>query len=419
MALLANYNQKDTNMRTIKTALLGLVCAAATFSALPAYALGANTYTYLRCFYRVDTAPTKPKTTYVWGLTSSGAYYKVTGNWWKDGLTSWQNMFYSNTSQDTLQSVCQNTLAAKGISRPVAMFAAADTSLSLNYTIWSNDSATQTAKINKIVVLGDSLSDNQNLWNATQWQLPNQNSWFMGHFSNGHVWDEYVSASLKLPAYNWAVAGAAADTYVVIPGVNQQADSVNIYLKSAPNYRYANTLFTVMIGGNDIVNYGRSVDSILAAEQQGLEKLIVAGARNILLMNLPDLSRAPVFKLRGDAVNIAAQVADFNRKLPQMRDALQAKYGPSLVIRMFDAHSLVNDMFNFPGKYGMTNTTDSCLNINTDSTTNYISSQSPRAACTNPDSYVFWDTLHPTTRTHKLLADNVLPFLKANFPALP
>jgi thermolabile hemolysin len=381
-------------------------------------ALGANTYTYLRCFYRIDTNIAKPKTTYVWGINANGSYYKVTGNWWKDGLTSWENMFYSNTSQDALKTACQNTLAAKGINRSVAMFAAADSSLSLNYTIWSNDSALQANKINKMVVLGDSLSDNQNLWNATQWQMPNQNSWFMGHFSNSHVWDEYVATNLNLPAYNWAVAGAAADAYYVIPGVSQQVDSFLIYKQSAPNYQVSNTLFTVMIGGNDLVNYGRSVDSILAAEQQGLEKLINAGARNILLMNLPDLSRAPTFQYRSDAAAIAAQVAEFNRRLPQLRDTLQAKYGSSLVIRMFDTYAMMSDIFANPAKYGISNTTQSCLNINSSSSTNYLSSQSLRPECSNPDTFIFWDTLHPTTRTHKIMADSVTLFLKANFPAL-
>ena len=405
-------------MRQLKYALLGLACAATTLASVPAFALGSNTYTYLRCFYRVDTAAAKPKTTYVWGLTSSGAYYKVTGNWWKDGLTSWQNMFYSNTSQDTLKTTCQNTLAAKGINRSVAMFAAADTSLSLNYTIWSNDGATQTG-INKMVVLGDSLSDNQNLWNATQWALPNQNSWFMGHFSNGQVWDEYVAANLKLPMYNWAVAGAAADAYYVIPGVTQQVDSWAIYMQSAPNYRPANTLFTVMIGGNDLVNYARSVDSILASEQQALEKLINAGAKNILLMNLPDLSRAPTFRARGDGVYVAAQVAEFNRRLPLLRDTLQAKYGSTIQIKMFDTNALVNDIFNFPAQYGVTNTTQSCLKIDTSSTGDYLYTQALRPECSNPDTFLFWDTLHPTTHTHQILADAVTQFVKANYALQP
>ncbi len=406
-------------MKYLKSALLGMLCASSTIFANPAHALGSSTYTYLRCFYRVDTAISKPKTDYIWAVNSNGSYYKVYGNWWKDGLTSWENMFYSNTSQDSLKSVCQSSLAAKGINRSVAMYAAADSSLSLDYTIWTNDSATQAAKINKIVVLGDSLSDNQNLWNATQWTLPNRNSWFMGHFSNGHVWDDYFAESVKLPAYNWAVAGAAADAYYVIPGVSQQVDSWKIYMQSAPNYQAANTLFTVMIGGNDLVNYGRSVDSILATEQEALEKLINAGARNILLMNLPDLSRAPTFQQRGDGAIVAAQVVDFNRRLPQLRDALQAKYGSSLVIKMFDTNTLVNDIFNFPSKYGMTNTTQSCLNINSSSTSNYLSTQSLRTECSNPDTFLFWDTLHPTTRTHKILADSVTTFVKANFPAMP
>ena len=101
-------------MKHLKSALLGLLCAASTIIANPAHALGGDTYTYLRCFYRVDTAMSKPKTDYIWAINPNGSYYRVYGNWWKDGLTSWQNMFYSNTSQDSLKSVCQNSLAAQG-----------------------------------------------------------------------------------------------------------------------------------------------------------------------------------------------------------------------------------------------------------------------------------------------------------------
>jgi len=407
-------------VKSFKLLLLSLCCFISASFASSAYALGNPTYTYLRCFYRVDTSPAKPKTNYVWGIDpASGGYYRIYGRWWKDGLLSWQNMFYSDVSQDKLKSVCQSTLANYGINRSVALHAAADTSLSLNYTVWTNDSASQPARINKIIAFGDSLSDNQNLYNGTQWQMPNRNSWFLGRFSNDKVWVEYLSDNTRLPMYNWAVAGAAADAYMVIPGVNQQVDSWITYMRSSPNYRPENTLFTVLIGGNDLVNYNRSVDSIIAAERQALIKLINAGARNVLLVNLPDVSRAPVFQMRSDDAYVASQVAAFNARLVQLRDELQAAYGPSLVIRMFDANTLFNDLLNNPSKYGKTNTWQSCLAINSNSSANYLSIWPTRAECTNPDTFVFWDTLHPTAHTHKLLADHVTNFVRSSFPTMP
>lgn len=406
-------------MKSLKLFMLGLCLSVTAGFATSAHALGSYTYTYLRCFYRIDTSPLKPKTTYVWGIDpSSGGYYRIYGRWWKDGLLSWENMFYSSVSQDTLKSVCQSTFSRNGINRPVALYAGADTSLSLNYTVWTNDAASQGTRINKVIAFGDSLSDNQNLYNATQWQLPNRNSWFLGRFSNDRNWVEYLASNLNLPLYNWAVAGAAADQYVVIPGVSQQVDSWIIYMQSASNYNPSNTLFTMLIGGNDLVNYGRSVDSIIAAEQQALVKLINAGARNILLLNLPDVSRAPVFQYRSDAASIAAEVRDFNQKLAQLRDSLQATYGPSLTIRLFDTYATFNGVLDNPGNYGVTNTWESCLDINQDSTSNYLSTWAPRADCTNADAFVFWDTLHPTTHTHKLLADFATNFARGSFPAL-
>lgn len=407
-------------MNSFKSILLALFFAGTALASAYANASSSYTYTYLRCFYRLDNAPGNPKTSYVWGRDpASNDYYRINGYWWKDGLLNWENMFYSDDSQDRLKSVCQSTFSKQGINRAVALVAGADSSLSLNYTVWSNDNALQGDKLNKIVAFGDSLSDIQNMFNATQWKLTNPNSWFLGRFSNGKVWVEHMAENLKLPMYDWAVGGAAADTYLVVPGVTQQVDSWITYMQRAPDYRPQNTLFTMLIGGNDLVNYGRSVDSIIAAEQQALDKLILAGAKNILLLNLPDVSRAPVFQLRSDGANVAAQVAVFNQRLNQLRDDLQARYGSNLVIRLFDLNSLFSDMLAHPASYGKTNTTQSCLNINSDKTSNYLYTQTLRPECTNPDAFVFWDTLHPTTHTHKLLSDSASSFVRANFSALP
>ncbi|MBI3285258.1 MAG: SGNH/GDSL hydrolase family protein [Burkholderiales bacterium] len=396
-----------------------MCCAALTLASSTASAVGSSTYTYLRCFYKIDAANTKPATTYVWGRDpSSNDYFRINGYWWADGIFSWENMFYSDTSQDTLRSVCLSTLASQGINKPFAMYAAADTSLSLNYTVWSIDRAGQSGVINKIISFGDSLSDMQNMYNGSQWKLPATKSYFAGRFSNGNNWLDYLSQSLKLPLYNWAVGGAAADAYFVVPGVSQQVDSWITYMRSAPGYQAQNSLFTMFIGGNDLVNYGRSVASIITTEQQAVEKLIATGAKHILLVNLPDVSRAPTFALRSDAATIQAQVLQLNQQLSQMRDYLQAKYGSAVVIRMFDAYSLFNDLLARPANYGVNNTTQSCLNINSNSTLNYTYTWSPRSNCTNADSFVFWDLLHPTTHTHQLLGNYAASFVQGNFPAL-
>src|SRR5690606_28649868 len=113
----------------------------------------------------------------------------LTGDWWQTAaMNDPANMFFTNVTQATLKSWCQNAFTKNGINRPLMRMAAGSTFASLNYTIWSNDlSATQPAKISKVVVFGDSASDDQNLYSGSQQLMPYQGSWFLGHFTNGQV----------------------------------------------------------------------------------------------------------------------------------------------------------------------------------------------------------------------------------------
>ncbi|MFZ5603854.1 MAG: SGNH/GDSL hydrolase family protein [Pseudomonadota bacterium] len=389
--------------------------------------------TLLRCFYKTSADSTNTDFSYEWGLKTSSSSLPVTlsGNWWKSAaMNDPANMFFTNTSQATLKSYCQNAFTKKGIARPLMRMAAGATSNSLNYTIWSNDlSSTQPAKISKVAIFGDSASDDQNLYSGSQHLMPYEGSWFLGHFTNGWVWNEYLTNALNLPNYNWAVAGAAADDYYVIPGVDSQVDSYLAYMQSALNYQPANTLFAVFIGGNDLVNYGRSVDSILAKESSALTKLINSGARHILLLNLPPFDRAPAFvdaySTRTDAAVIRAQVLDYNARLVTLRNQLVSQYGANgiaLNIHIYDTKAQVDDLLNNPASYGRTNATDSCLALDDSDTSNYLTDHARRAGCTNADTYVFWDRLHPSTASHKLIAlghngiGGLVKFVQARYP---
>ena len=374
---------------------------------------GSATYTYLRCYYRKSPASNQPQTDYVWATDpSSGDYYRVNGYWWSGSFVALKNMFYSDTSQDTLRSVCQQTLAKQGVNRPLALFAAANNVMSYNHTIWTLDSASQGNAINRMVVFGDSLSDTQNMYGASQWRLPVASSWYVGRFSNGRVWVEHLADQLKLPFYNWAIGGSAADSHLVVPGLLQQVDSWTQYMQKAPGYRPENTLFTMLIGGNDLLNYGRAVDQVIADQGKALDKIIAAGGRNIVVLTLPDLSRTPSGSAGGKAAQLSQQVKDYNAKLATLVANLKQKHGAALKLSLFDAYAMFNDLLTNPAKYQVSNTTQPCLNVAANASLPYISSQTPRPECTNADAYVFWDNLHPTTHTHVLLGQMVADFLR-------
>ena len=369
--------------------------------------------TYLRCWYRIDADPLKPAATYEWARNPAGGdWYRVSGYWWADGITQWKNMFYSTTPQDTLADVCRKTLAAKGI-KTGSCRRSRRTTRCRSTTVWTIDAAQQDARVNKLIVFGDSLSDTQNMFNASQWKLPNGTSWQAGRFSNGPVWAEYLANTLRLPFYNWAIGGAATDQYLVVPGLVQQIDSWREYMDRAPDYRPANTLFAVFAGGNDPVNYGRSPEQAANAVRDSLERLAAAGATRIMLVTLPDVSRAPVFATRTDTASAAAQVKDYNQRLADAAAALRARYGATLRLEVFDAYALFDDLLSHPAQYGFDDAKRSCLDIPKPSSLTYLSAQTPRADCRDPARFVFWDTLHPTTRTHAWLAERIAPFVRA------
>ncbi|HEV7776673.1 MAG TPA: SGNH/GDSL hydrolase family protein [Luteibacter sp.] len=362
---------------------------------------GKPTYTYLRCHYRDDLSPTATTTDYEWARQSNGAWYKVNGYWWADGIFEWRNMFYSSTSQQALRDICTETLARKGIRAELAMFVAADNFLSLNYTIWTNGPAAGGASAERIVAFGDSLSDTGNIYNATQWIAPHRGSWYLGRLSNGPVWVEYLSDATTLPMYNWAITTAGADSPIPLLSLADQVSSWKTYMKEAEGYDPARTIFVMLIGGNDIVLYGNNATKIVSEQRAALESLVAAGARRILVANLPDVSKAPAFKFRNDGAKVEATVRAYNAELSAMIAQLNAR--PGTDIRIFDTHGFFKGLVDYPWQWGLTNASDSCLALDTNDFTNYLNNHARRSGC-SPDTYVFWDNLHPTTRIHRLMA---------------
>lgn len=192
---------------------------------------------------------------------------------------STKNMFYTTVQPETLLERCEETLGVNHDFADITYFAA-DHRFSYNHTIWSNDPEVQSNRISKVIAFGDSLSDTGNIFNASQWRFPNPDSWFLGHFSNGFVWTEYLAQGLNVPLYNWAVGGAAGrNQYVALTGVYEQVSSYLSYMRLAKNYQPENSLFTLEFGLNDFMNYNRSLADVKADYSSALIRLIDAGAK--------------------------------------------------------------------------------------------------------------------------------------------
>ena len=386
---------------------------------------GNDTYTYVRCYYGIgfnpnsDLGVVKPATDYIWARTADNkSYFKLPGYWHQDGLFNFKNMFFSEHSLVEIKAICDSTVKRQVSSAQTSFDqVAANNRFSYNHTIWQNDTklALNNHTINKLIAFGDSLSDTNNMYNASQWTLPNKQSWFQGRFSNGRNWVEYLAESLNLPLYNWALGGAAGDRqYLALSGLKQEVQSWVEYTDSAKNYQPERSLITVLIGANDFVNYNRNVDEVTDDVKQSLRILIDHHARHILILNLPDITLAPVFSMGKSKQGIKEKLQEYNQRLVQIvedqRIYAKAKGINNLQIELFDTDKIFSKIIANPSAFGFTNSTAPCLNINSDSSFNYVNSFAPRSSCSNAEEFIFWDTLHITTKAHLILAKDVLTY---------
>ncbi|PSU67476.1 thermolabile hemolysin [Photobacterium phosphoreum] len=372
-----------------------------------------NTYTYVKCWYRTSVSHDEPATDWVWAKNSDNSYYELPGYWWSS--ISFKNMFYTDVPNKAIAQRCATSIDTDNKNADI-IFYASDIKASYSHTIWSNDNVNQPNTINRIVAFGDSLSDTSNTFNGSQWIFPNSNSWFLGHFSNGLVWTEYLANAKNLPLYNWAVGGAAGvNEYGILTGIYDQISSFNTYMKSAKNYHIENTLFTLEFGLNDFMNYDRNITEVKSDYSTALIRLTDAGAKNILLMTLPDASKAPQFKYAtADKVTLVSQqIKQFNLFIKEQAAYYKQK---GINITLVDAYQIFENVTSEPQKYGFVNAKDACMDINRSSSKDYLMSHTLTNDCAQhgSDKYVFWGVTHPTTAMHKYIARKIITTISIN-----
>ena len=288
-------------------------------------------------------------------------------------------------------------------------------------------------RFSTIVSFGDSLSDTDATYNFLQKVIPSTKTWYFGHFTNGWTWPEYAADTLGAMPYNEAWGGAGVnkqplknifwEEYNVrqkllgayLPALNAEVDYYHQRVTEEAARNPDKTLYTFLIGGNDFVNYGETAHTVYFGIRTSVINLIQNnGGKNIVILNLPDVTSAPIFKT--DKAKIKQEVYNktlqLDQMLPQLVTELNGLYSSRGVhITLFDTKTLFNAVIADPKKYYINNATDACL-IKPD--TAYFFDSARRQDC-DGWNYVFWDTLHPTTRIHQILGVEFANFVKQNY----
>ncbi|MFZ2634484.1 MAG: SGNH/GDSL hydrolase family protein [Desulfosalsimonadaceae bacterium] len=270
----------------------------------------------------------------------------------------------------------------------------------------------------KIIAFGDSLSDHHGLEAYLGLYHPvNNPNGVLEAWTNGDVWVEYLADIMDATLDNNAIAGAMTDGHESeqIQALSDQGllpqlglvGQVNSFSNEDPVFVADETLFTIWIGGNDLLEYGRgesdatSVDALLndAIDNviNSMSKLAGEGATHFLVLNLPDLGKTPAFNSRTPAEIAAATTLSFTYNTALETGLTNFKKSfPGITVYTFDVYTYMNQMIS-NGTFKNPTGTYMVLDENGDYT----------GAVNEPASdYLFWDSIHPTTSAHELVAIN-------------
>lgn len=269
----------------------------------------------------------------------------------------------------------------------------------------STASAAGAQSYNRLVVFGDSLSDNGNLYLATSGSTPASPPYYQGRFSSGPVFTErlgFNASNFMGPvsgSINYAFGGARTDSQAAPMGMRVQLAQY----QSRGGKFGAGDLVSILGGANNIFqglpaagassNPQGSIAPVALGAAADMNFIVgsvaQAGAGTILVTNLPKLSLTPQFRATPAAPLADYAVTTFNGALLTGLNATAAAR-PGANIIMMDLFKIGDVIAANPGAFGVSNVTQPCFNGVT--------------VCANPNDYFYFDGVHPTAAGHAVIA---------------
>ena len=280
-------------------------------------------------------------------------------------------------------------------------------------------SAANATSYPRIYVFGDSLSDAGNDWIVTGKALPLSPPYSSGRFSNGAVWVQDLAPSIGAGVLKASLAGGTDFAY---GGAESGQTNVHQVLPidlpgqlvefgTTVGTASSNALIVLWIGANDLFDIlakigqtqsqiTEEMDQVVKNEANFVTAIMVLGARNLMIVTAPDLGVTPDVTSQGPAAAAAATTLSkaYNALLIAKMKSLASTYRLHLTI--VDSFALIDGAVADHAKYAFTNVTKPCW------TGSYTSDDGTLCSKTlaGQDKYLFWDTLHPTAKSHTLIA---------------
>jgi len=276
-----------------------------------------------------------------------------------------------------------------------------------------------------LYVFGDSLSDDGNTikFTGSVYPLPPYSD---GRFSNGNVWAQYFPSLTGLgftSANDYAVGGAFSGPISALGSTFNNLESVEGIAGNLPSFQQEVTEFqatgqhfsnsdvvSVWVGANnyfatlDLVNLGlengttaipAAIETVAQQTTAGVDAFVGLGARRFVVFSLPDLGETPEFNTdSASTIAVTNEISvSHNATLADFLAGEHATTGANIIL--INAQQIFSEILANPAAYGKTNTTQACINV----------TACVNAATAVQNQYVFWDSVHPTTGTHLIIAE--------------
>lgn len=264
--------------------------------------------------------------------------------------------------------------------------------------------------IDRLVIFGDSLSDSDGrMFEKSLHILPSYNQYYEGRFTNGFVWGEYLSspAFLNKKMINFAEGGSTSASYSPF---NLRSNFLSNLDSQIKNYQPSSKDLAIFFAGaNDYISlHKNNILKVVENQIDDVEKLLTNGARNVLVMGLPDISLTPESERSGNKREYKDISIAHNFLLQKNIDELKEKY-PEAKIFFFDTSVALNKIITIAREIGY-DTTHSYT------THGYIHMpmETDPALNISPE-YIYNDGVHPTQEIHHTFATMLNNFIINNY----
>lgn len=324
-------------------------------------------------------------------------------------------------------------------------------------------SAAHAGPITSLVVFGDSLSDTGNILALTSSPLaaslgftprPANPYYTLGQFTCGPdntgpanttlnlqstaytagVWHHTLADGLGVPrAVAAGIEPVPAGTNYAYGGAQSGGDDFISISVATQVERYldrpvisGNALHAFMAGANDLINAAEApgatpasvtaqvpviVSNMRGAIEQVLTRLGAGGGAeaHVLWGNVPPLDLVPQAAPLSPTLRAALGEASATLRAQIESAAAQLRTAHSgLTLNVLDVYTLFNDLISDPAGEGFTHVVTPVITPSAFATPGPLERAQLAPAGANPDQFLFWDPLHPTSHAHALLGQAAL-----------